>query len=146
MGDHATLGERYLIAAGSGRRCDADVLLAASWAARDPRRELGLALWRWQTLRQYTDLAAIRRVSEGLLNRHLAVYQRNSRVGRRRLTAADRLSIRERVLHWYSNGQVWGDEDDLTEHHHWLSDEYARCVRMVFADMAKRLDKEMELA
>lgn len=133
-----------MASSGTGKRCDADILLAAGWASCDPRRELGLRLWRYNARPSDEQAAWLVQRSLKLLAAHIARQH-----PRQHLNAAQREAIVHRTLTWIANGGRWSEfvEDDgqRWDLHRWLADEYAHCVRLVFSSMALHLRSHLAM-
>lgn len=77
-------------------RCDADVLIAAGWAAKDPRRSAALALYRMAVTGDMNGLQPIAETMDGWLNGKL---QRKAGKGGATLRPVPKLQRREMVVH-----------------------------------------------
>ncbi len=100
--DRITAAERYAISTGSAdlspaldRRCDVDKLIAAGWAARDPRRGAALALYRMAVTDNTQGLQTVVDTMDGWLNGWLA------RKGRRPVPKFQRRELVATVLRWW---------------------------------------------
>lgn len=100
--DRITAAERYALATGSAdlspvldRRCDVDKLIAAGWAARDPRRSAALALYRMAVTDNTQGLQTVVDTMDGWLNGWL------SRKGRSPLPKFQRRELVATVLRWW---------------------------------------------
>lgn len=102
-GDEITAAERYALATKSANlspkldgRCDADKLIAAGWAAKDPRRSAALALYRMAVTGDMNGLQPIAETMDGWLNGKL---QRKAGKGGATLRPVPKLQRREMVVH-----------------------------------------------
>lgn len=101
--DRITTAERYALATDTAdltpradRRCDADKLIAAGWAAQgDPRRALALDLYRMGVTGNTQGLAAVVESASGWLSAW------SSRKGRTPLPRHQRQQLVAQTLHWW---------------------------------------------
>lgn len=105
MTDSPTIQERYTRITGTsdltvhgGKRCDADILLAAGFAAaRDARGALALDAYRLSAQADMQSLARLLPAMDDMLNRYL------SRGGRRPMAKAARRALVLAILQWWAH-------------------------------------------
>lgn len=100
--DHVTAAERYAIATGSSDltprasgHCDADKLIAAGWAASDPKRAIALSLYRMAVTGNTQGLQGVVDAMDGWLN---AATQRK---GGRPIPKHQRRQACASILSWW---------------------------------------------